>query len=351
MRKFIYCILLLASGMFLSCNGHKVPTEKDMGAYLFVFFSDPTHSIFFATSRDGYTFTAVNDGQPVIDGKEVAEQKGVRDPHITRGPDGAFYLSMTDLHLNGRRFGYRDTQWQRPENEYGWGNNRCLVLMKSFDLINWTVSDYRIDLAFPENFGNLGCAWAPQTIYDPVEKKMMVYFTVRLGNGLTNLYYAYTDDEFTKFVTEPQILFKYPDPKVQILDADIYPMPDGRYCMTYVAQTGKSGVKKAFSNYINRDYVYEPDFVDKEPRACEAPNMWKRIGEDKWVLMYDSFSLRPSNFGFAETTDFVNFTDIGHFNQEGSPMKATNFVSPKHGTVIQITEEEATRLEEYWKEH
>ena len=210
MRKFIYCILLLASGMLLSCNGHKVPTEKDMGAYLFVFFSDPTHSIFFATSRDGYTFTAVNDGQPVIDGKEVAEQKGVRDPHITRGPDGAFYLSMTDLHLNGRRFGYRDTQWQRPENEYGWGNNRCLVLMKSFDLINWTVSDYRIDLAFPEHFGNLGCAWAPQTIYDPIEKKMMVYFTVRLGNGLTNLYYAYTDDDFTKFVTEPQILFKFP---------------------------------------------------------------------------------------------------------------------------------------------
>ena len=162
MRKFIYCILLLASGMLLSCNGHKVPTEKDMGAYLFVFFSDPTHSIFFATSRDGYTFTAVNDGQPVIDGKEVAEQKGVRDPHITRGPDGAFYLSMTDLHLNGRRFGYRDTQWQRPENEYGWGNNRSLVLMKSKDLINWTSTHFDVAAAFPE-LGDISQAWAPVT--------------------------------------------------------------------------------------------------------------------------------------------------------------------------------------------
>lgn len=342
-------VMLLGAG----CGTRKhspVPKEADMGAYLFCFFKDATHSIYFATSRDGYSFTAVNDGNPVIIGEEVAEQKGVRDPHITRGPDGAFYLSMTDLHLSAQRAGFRTTRWQREESEYGWGNNRCLVLMKSFDLINWTCTDYRIDLAFPEHFGNLGCAWAPQTIYDPVEGKMMVYFTIRLGNGLTKLYYAYTDDDYTHFVTEPKILFEYPDPKVQILDADITQMPDGRYCMMYVAQTGKSGVKKAVSRYINRDYVYEPDFVDKEPRACEAPNVWKRIGEDKWVLMYDSFSLRPSNFGFAETADFETFTDLGHFNEEGSPMKAVNFTVPKHGTVIQITEAEATRLENYWKE-
>lgn len=52
-----------------------------------------------ATSHDGYTFTAVNDGQPVIAGDTIAEQRGVRDPHIYRGFDGAFYLCMTDLHI------------------------------------------------------------------------------------------------------------------------------------------------------------------------------------------------------------------------------------------------------------
>ena len=76
--------------------GKKQLTEEDMGAYLFVFFSDPTHSLFMATSHDGYTFTAVNDGLPVIAGDTVADQRGLRDPHITRGPDGAFYLAMTD---------------------------------------------------------------------------------------------------------------------------------------------------------------------------------------------------------------------------------------------------------------
>lgn len=61
-----------------------VPTEDEMSAYLFVFFSDPTHGLFMATSDDGYTFTALNDGKPIIAGDTIAEQKGVRDPHISR---------------------------------------------------------------------------------------------------------------------------------------------------------------------------------------------------------------------------------------------------------------------------
>lgn len=81
----------------------------------------------------------------------------------------------------------------------------------------------------------------------------------------------------------------------------------------------------------------------------KAPNVWKRIGEDKWVVMYDIFSIQPHNFGFCETSDFKHFTNLGHFN-EGA-MKAVNFISPKHGTVIQITPAEADALEAYWKQH
>ena len=39
--------------------------------------------------------------------------------------------------------------------------------------------------------------------------------------------------------------------------------------------------------------------------------------------------------GFSETSDFVNFKDLGHFNE--GVMKATNFSLPKHPAVIQIT--------------
>jgi len=322
---------------------HSVAAEKKMAAYLFVFFDDKNHSLCMATSRDGYTFNAVNNGQPVLAGDTIADQKGVRDPHISRGPDGAFYLAMTDLHLSAQKRGYRTTRWERDEKEYGWGNNRGFVLMKSFDLINWTRSNLHIESAFNEK---VGCVWAPETIYDPVARKMMIYFTMRLGNGLTKLYYAYIDDAFTRLISDIRPLFEYTDPKIQILDADITRMPDGRYCMTYVAQEKPGGIKMAISDSINSGYRYIPEMVDSEPGACEAPNVWKRIGENKWVLMYDVFSIQPNNFGFCETSDFITFKDLGHFND--GVMKLTNFTSPKHGSIIQITAKEAKKLEQYW---
>ena len=48
--------------------GTVAPAERDMQAYLFVYFKDETHAIHFATSTDGYTFTDINDGQPVLPG-------------------------------------------------------------------------------------------------------------------------------------------------------------------------------------------------------------------------------------------------------------------------------------------
>lgn len=334
----------------LSCTQKSETQTQDIGkktgAYLFTYFTDPTHSLFMAVSRDGYTFSAVNEGEPVIAGDTIASQKGIRDPHIQRGPDGAFYLAMTDLHIFAQQKGYRDTEWERPGELYDWGNNRGFVLMKSFDLINWTRSNVYIEEQFPE-LGEIACAWAPQTIYDPAEDKMMLYFTMRLGKGKTKLYYAYTDDDYTKLVSKPKILFEYPNPNIQILDADISQMPDGRYCMMYVAQENNGGIKMAHSDKINSGYEYRPEWIDFEPGACEAPNVWKRIGEDKWVLMYDIFSIQPHNFGFAETSDFVNFNNLGHFND--GEMKIINAVSPKHGSVIQITEEEADKLDQYWR--
>lgn len=350
MQKKNILTLIVFVSLFSGClnnakSGYSIENEEGKEAYLLVYFKDNTHSLHFALSTDGYTFTAVNDGDPVVAGDTIASQKGVRDPHIVRGPDGAFYLAMTDLHIYGQKLGYRTTQWERDDAKYDWGNNRGFVLMKSFDLVNWTDSNVLLTEAFPE-LKEMGCAWAPQTIYDPEAGKMMIYFTMRMGHGRTKLYYAYTDDNFTKLTTLPQPLFEYPDSEIQVLDADIIHLPDGRYCMMYVAQENPGGIKMAFSNSINKGYVYNPQWVDLEPGACEAPNVWKRIGEDKWVLMVDSFSLRPSNFGFCETTDFVNFKDIGHFND--GLMKTTNFSSPKHGAVIQITRKEAEKLANHW---
>ncbi|MEO8096240.1 MAG: glycoside hydrolase family 43 protein [Acidobacteriota bacterium] len=310
---------------------------KDFGAYVMVYFKDETHSGYFAVSRDGYTFADVNGGEPVLDGTLLAEQKGVRDPHIARGPDGAFYLAMTDLHIYGQRAGLRTTQWERPEESYGWGNNRAIVLMKSWDLIHWTHSDFRVDKAFPE-VGDIGATWAPQTIYDEAVKKMMVYFTIRIGNNKTNMYYAYTDDAFTKLVTKPELLTEAAG-----IDGDIV-QAGGKFHLHYVT---KATVKHGVSSRINGGYEFDPQRIDPETVSTEAPNVFQRLGSNSYVLMYDVYGARPNNMGFSETTDFITYRDLGHFNE--GVMKGTNFVRPKHGAVTYLTQTELNAIAAYWK--
>ena len=342
---------LALSATLQGCSSGKsnvatVPAEEDMSAYLMVFHKDDTHSVHMAISHDGYTFTALNDGNPVIKGDSIAMQRGIRDPHIFRGPDGGFYLSATDLHIFAKEAGYRDTECERDFEVYGWGNNRGLVLLKSFDLINWTHT--AIDFsALAEGLEEIGCAWAPEVVYDDKAGKLMLHYTMRFKNGLNKLYYVYVNDDFDRVETLPQLLFEYSGDVASAfaIDSDITKIGD-KYHLFYVVNYETSGIMHAVSDRIDGGYVYEERWYDFEPTNCEAPNIWKRIGEDRWVLMYDCFGIEPNNFRFAETTDFVNFTDLGYFND--GVMKTTNFVTPKHGAVIQITAEEADRLEKYW---
>lgn len=331
--------------------------EKDMAGYLLVYFKDETHSAYFAISRDGFSFTDINGGKPVFNGADLAEQKGVRDPHIARGPDGAFYLCMTDLHVNGQRAGFRATAWERPEPQYGWGNNRALVLMKSYDLVHWTLADFRIDRTFPE-FAEVGCAWAPQTIYDAAKGKMMIYFTAKIRRGVDDLYFAYTDDAFTKMETTPERYFWFPYPdgplsddvrnQHHVIDGDITKIGDKFHLFYSSKENGTPGIEHSVSNKINGGYPVVQKRIDPEDFPCEAPNVFKRLGTNTYVLMYDAYGAPGGgNMGFAETTDFATFRSIGLFN--AGAMKGTNFNRPKHGAVTHLTLDELKAVISHWK--
>ncbi len=326
-----------------------VPAEDELGAYLMVCHRDETHGLYMALSRDGYTFTALNNGDPVINGDTIALQKGIRDPHIYRGPDGAFYMAMTDLHVFAKRDGFSDTEWEREGKDYGWGNNRALVLMKSWDLLDWKRTNVRFD-TLSKGMDEIGCAWAPETIYDPEAGKLMIYYTMRFGNERNKLYYVYVNDDFDRIESLPVPLFEYPDKHSSAIDGDMTLGPDGKYHLFYVAHAdGGPGIMKAISDRPTGPWQFTHKWYDFEPAACEAPTVFKRIGEDKWVLMYDIYSINPHNFGFVETSDFQTVKNLGHFNE--GVMKTTNFTAPKHGAVVRITNEEADRLEKYWKEN
>lgn len=359
---------------FLCFSAHTaIPSEDEMGAYVMVYHKDCDHSLHIAVSYDSYNWKALNDDKPVISGDSIAVQHGIRDPHIFRGPDGGFYLAMTDLHIYSHKkyaddprysklSEYRDTEWEREG--YGWGNNRGLVLMKSFDLINWT----RTNLDFssltcasgitdihgnPVPWSEVGCTWAPETVYDYEAGHIMVHFTTRMKTGQCMIYYVYMNDDFTEMISEPKLLFEAPlndngVPAYTVIDSDIIKVGD-TYHLFYVSHENNATVKHATSKCITGPYAMDDKYNDGEPQGHEAPNCWKRLGQGKYVVMFDNFCRQPHNFGFVETEDFQNFTPIGYFGDENSPMTRQNFSEQKHAAVAPLTRDEAFKLEQHWK--
>ncbi len=369
-KTFLLALAGLCALSACSTN-NSIPSESDMGAYLMVYHKDADHSLHMAVSYDGYKWSSLNNDSSIISGDTISLQHGIRDPHIFRGPDGGFYLAMTDLHIfadstyaKNPRFApiseYRTTQWERDGEMYGWGNNHALVLMKSFDLVHWSRSN--IDFAkfsFPTGMVDIegnpypwseaGCVWAPETVYDYEAGHIMIHFTVRMHNDQCSIFYAYVNDDFTELISEPKVLYQAPlnetgQPKFTVIDSDIIKAGD-TYHLFVVNHQATATPKHATSKNITGPYVFDENYSDGEEVAHEAPNCWKRIGEDKWILMYDNYHRHPHNFGFVETTDFKTFKPLGYFDEEGCQMTRTNFAEQKHGAVTHITEAEAKTLE------
>jgi hypothetical protein len=166
---------------------------------------------------------------------------------------------------------------------------------------------------------------------------MMVYFTIRYNNKNANLYWSYTDSAFTKMETRPEMI-----PDIGGIDGDIAKVGN-KFQLHYVSN---AEVLHAVSDEINKGYVSETRRIDPETVATEEPNVFKRLGTDTWVLMYDVYGGRPNNMGFSETKDVVTYTDIGHFNE--GVMKGTNFSRPKHGAVTYLTGDELKAIADRW---
>ena len=335
---------------------------QKMSGYVMVYHKDADHGLHMAYSWDGYTWTALNDDKPIMAGDTIAVQKGIRDPYIFRNPkDGAFLAAMTDLHVFGQRDGVRTTQWERDGKLYDWGNNRGLVLLRSTDLIHWQ----RTNLDFsaltcptgekdaegnPISWKDVGCVWAPEMFFDEAKNQVMLHFTTRFFRARNHIRYVYMNDSFTQMVSEPTLLFSAPrDEKgffvKSMIDSDITKVGDTYHLFT----TEHGHPRHSTSTNLTGPYTIDHAFSDSLSAVHEAPMVWKLIGQEKWILMQDRYSMKPHNFYFCETTDFKTFKPLGYFDEPNCPMKRTNFSEQKHGAVVQVTKKELKRLIKYWK--
>jgi hypothetical protein len=153
------------------------------------------------------------------------------------------------------------------------------------------------------------------------------------------------NDDFTQMEGAPKLLFEAPGARYSVIDSDIM-YHDGTYHLYYVSHEGGATVKHATAADIKGPYTMDENYYDGVRQGHEAPNCWKRIGEDCWVVMHDNYRINPHNFGFTETRDFIHYTPAGNFGD--GKMTRVGFSEQKHGAVIHITKKEAKMLEKFW---
>ena len=314
---------------FLLCLSALTPAfaekieEKDLAAYLFVYFTGnhiSQEAVCYAVSMDGYTYWALNDNKPVINSKVISSTGGVRDPHILRCEDGkTFYMVVTDM-----------------VSDNGWDSNRAMVLLKSTDLVNWSHSIINMQKRY-EGQEKLKRVWAPQTIFDPEAKKYMVYWSMKYGDGPDVIYYAYANKDFTDLEGEPKPLF-VPADKKSCIDGDIV-YKDGIYHLFYKTEGNGNGIRVATSSSLTSGQWKENmEYKQQTKEAVEGAGTFKLIGEDKYILMYDVYM--KGAYQFTETTDLEHFKVIDHEVK-------MNF-HPRHGTIMPITRNELKRITDKW---
>jgi hypothetical protein len=325
-KLFILTMLLAAALGSEAADKKQIVKEEpkdpnEMVAYLFTYFNSNApedEQICYALSDDGYNFTPLNDGAPVISSDTIALTQCVRDPHILRCEDGkTFYMVCTDM-----------------RSSLGWSSNRGMVLLKSTDLINWQHATVNFPTRYTKTWKNVIRVWAPETIYDRKAGKYMVFYSLRTSDhrSYDKIYYQYANKDFTDLEGEPRWLF---DAGNATIDGDIvFNDADQLYHLFYKQESGR-GIYQAVAKQLTDKWQMLDGNVEQTKEAVEGVGVCKAIDGKSWIIMYDCYG--NGHYQFCKSEDLKNFQFVQNTETKGK-------FTPRHGTIIPITRAEKERL-------
>ncbi len=306
-----------------------IASAAPTGGYLFVTFggqpNELNEQVYFAASRDGRDWSALNNGDPVL----VSDigTKGARDPFLLRSHDGKkFYLIATDLSMHHLR------NWGRAVRE----GSRSILVWESADLVKWT--EPRLVKVAPDD---AGCTWAPEAIYDEENRDYLVFWaSMTAGDGFRKhrIWAARTKD----FVTfgEPFVFIDKPN---AVIDTTI--------------------VRDAGSYYrFTKDERHKSIFMEKAPRLSgpwsdvtafnlahlrgyEGPQIYllepARSGQPAvWSLILDYYS---------KGQGYVSWTTSNLADAQFQPADGFKFpFKVRHGSVLPLTAAEYQAILARW---
>lgn len=261
--------------------------------YLFTSFrSNGETGVFFALSEDGRKWTPLNSNRAMV----VPQQPGMlmRDPFLTRGPDGTWHMIWT-------------WGWNRQET----GGKLRIGYAASKDLVTWS-QQRAIEVMDTEPTARN--AWAPEALYDGTKREWTIFWSTTIpgrfpdtegtgDSGYNHRLYAVTTRDWNTF-TPSRLWF---DPGFNCIDATV--VRDGnRYVMIFKDERRKpeqKNLRLAFATSAQGPWqnITEPI----SPAWVEGPSAI-RIG-DFWWIYFDHYT-KPRHYGALRTRDWKQFENM-----------------------------------------
>ena len=292
----IKTIKLLAIFLFVIQFSH---AEKDF--YVYTSFHEPANEgLRYIYSEDGLHW----DNIPGIWLKPaVGSQQVMRDPSVTRTPDGTYHRVWTSSWKGDLGFGYATSK----------------------DLINWSNEQMIPVMKDQPNTVNV---WAPDIFYDDEKNEFVVVWAscvpkrFKKGredeNNNHRLYYITTRDFIT--ISNTKVLY---DPGFSSIDATIVKRAKNDYVLVFKDNTRPNrNLKVAFAKSPTGPYTRATSSFTQS--YTEGPSVEKI--NDNYLIYFDEY--KKHTFGAVKTTDFIHYTNIS--KEISIP------IGHKHGTIIQV---------------
>lgn len=288
-------------------DGESAP-ELPETCYLFSYFlGNGEDGLHLAWSTDGLKWQALKDGKSFLT-PSVGKSKLMRDPCITRGPDGVFHMVWTD-------------SW----------NSTTIGCASSKDLITWSEQKAIPVMADEPTVKN---CWAPEIIYDSKWKRFMIFWASTIPgkfpetefggkNDNNHRIYATTTEDFETF-TPTRLFF---DPGFNCIDSTLL-QHEGKAVMFFKDETKvpkpMKNLRIATAPALAGPYQVEDAPVNAPGSWVEGPSALK-VG-DEVILYFDAYT--KHHYAALSSRDLKNWKDV---TSELSMPKGI-----RHGTAFEV---------------
>lgn len=313
LMKFTFFTLL-----FFIADVDVAVAQQDKECYLFTYFSDADQSagLHLAYSHDGLHWKALNQGKPLLK-PEVGNQKILRDPSITQGPDGTFHFVWT-------------CSW--ADKGIGYAHSK--------DLIHWSSQRY---LPVMVDEKETQYCWAPEIFYDDSTDRFYIIWASTVTGKHDPV--PHTEDEAynnpRQYVTSTQD-FQTFTPSTKLYDKgfaviDAFPFKEGDTYYLFIKNENslpaEKNIRISTANSILGPYSEPSTPITSKSYWAEGASCLK-VG-DTYYLYYDRYK-GEKGYGAKKSKDLKNWSDVTEQLQVPEGMK--------HGTPFKVSQKILNQL-------